>query len=119
MGPRTWFHRWMNRHNKSVRGAICLPPWAKRVRLFCERLEDRLVPAVSLQYGGPGQDALLGESSPGTDTIQISEFQFGFLKIDLGPIATFDAANSTPSATGLNYQTGSPGTSHFATLDIT
>src|SRR5262249_26613842 len=46
----------------------------------------------------------------------ISEPAPGLLDIDLGA-NTFDPT-STAAATGLTYETGAPGTSHSATLDI-
>jgi hypothetical protein len=104
-GNRTW-----NRQ--------CAGGRKKALRLLLETLEDRLAPAVFLNYEGPGTVAMVGESTPGTNNVQIFQFGDAPLRIDLGSTATFDPVNSTPSAIGLAYETGSPGTSHFAIIDI-
>ena len=83
-----------------------------------EHLEDRLVPAVQLTYGGPGTPLQLVENSSGsTPTVSLSDSFTPILTINLGA-NTFDGM-STHSAAGLTYQnTGSPGTSHTAAIDI-
>jgi hypothetical protein len=83
-----------------------------------EALEDRLVPAVQLTYGGPGSVLSLQERVSGaTPAVTISEPAPNQLKIDLGA-QTFHPT-STAQAPGLTYENaGSPGTSHFATLYI-
>src|SRR5262245_20269566 len=93
-------------------------PAARRTRLALEALEDRLAPAVQLTYGGPGTALGLQELVSGaTPAVSISEPAPNQLQIDLGA-QTFDPT-STAQAPGLTYENaGSPGTSHFATLDI-
>src|SRR5712692_600675 len=74
------------------RGARCSSSSEKRVLLLCEPLEDRLAPAVDafIQFGGIGHDATIGESKPGVrQSIEITEFQFGKLRANLGPTDTF------------------------------
>src|SRR5262245_62455795 len=89
-----------------------------RARLLLEALEDRLAPAVQLTYGGPGTVLDLKELVSGaTPSVTISEPATNQLRIDLGG-QTFDPT-STAQATGLLYEhRDSPGTSHFATLNI-
>jgi hypothetical protein len=77
--------------------------------------------SVALQWAGPGHALALVESSTGATTaLTISEPTAGvsLLKIDLGAGQVF-APTSTTSATGLTYQNaGSPGTSQYATINI-
>jgi hypothetical protein len=83
-----------------------------------EALEDRLAPSVLLLYGGPLIAAALSDATNGL--LNIVEARKGaneYLAISL-PSGTFDT-NSTQSALGLTWQVpGSPGTSTFATIDI-
>jgi hypothetical protein len=75
---------------------------------------------TSLAWTGPGNPLYLTESTPGaTATVLISEpsFDANLLKIDLGE-GNFFAGTSTAAATGLTYQSGSPTTSEWATIDI-
>jgi hypothetical protein len=89
----------------------------RRARPRLEALEDRLAPAVQLTYGGLGTVLGLRELVSGaTPAVTVSETTPGQLRIDLGA-NTFDAT-STAQATGLTYQNGAPGASHFATVDI-
>src|SRR5262249_18850601 len=93
------------------------PAARPRRRPLLEALEDRLVPAVQLTYGGPGTVLGLRELVSGdTPAVAVSEPTPGWLQIDLGA-KTFDAT-STAAAPGPTYETGAPGTSHVATLDI-
>ena len=90
----------------------------RRARPGHETLEDRLVPAVQLTYGGPGLTLALEDlTNGGTTQVSISEPAQNQLRIDLGS-STFDGS-STLQATGLSYENaGSPTTSHSATVDI-
>ena len=89
-----------------------------RTRPLVEALEGRLAPAVLLSYGGTGTVlGLLEQASGATPAVSISEPAPGQLEIYLGA-NTFDPT-STAAAPGLTYEiAGSPGTSHFADIDI-
>src|SRR5262245_66180821 len=89
-----------------------------RPRPRLEALDHRLAPAVQLLYGGPGSALSLHELLSGdTPAVTVSEPAPGQLQVDLGA-NTFDPA-STAQAPGLTYEiAGSPGASHYATLDI-
>ena len=57
-------------------------------RLRLERLEDRLAPAVHLEYGGTGTSLLLHEGAAQGGTVVVSEPTPGSLEIDLGGAST-------------------------------
>src|SRR5436309_1847934 len=92
--------------------------WPRPFRPTLEQLERRDTPALQLLYGGPGTALTLSEAgAAAADSVTVSEPAAGTLRIDLNG-ATFDAG-STAVATGLTYQnSGGPGTSTFATVDI-
>ena len=99
------------------RDALPIRKAPPRCRPALEALEGRLAPAVQLTYGGLGATLGLRELVSGaTPAVTISEPTPDLLRIDLG-LQTFDAT-STATATGLTYQNGTPGASHFATLDV-
>jgi hypothetical protein len=76
-------------------------------------------PSLVLSYGGPGTNLSLTENgSPATPNVTISESGPNLLKIDLGGGYSFDPSSALTAA-GLSYEhSGSPGTSHYATIDI-
>ncbi|WP_157369863.1 beta strand repeat-containing protein [Zavarzinella formosa] len=83
--------------------------------LRIEQLDDRITPALLLNYGGAGTALTVSEASAGTDNVTVTEPTAGTLKINLNG-AFFDAGSST---TGVTYENaGSPATSTFATIDI-
>ena len=101
------------RHENGKRTTLKL-----RRRPRIEALEDRLAPAVQLSYGGPGTVLGLQEIVAGkTAGVTIAETAPNQLEISLGT-DTFDST-STVTALGLTYEhSGSPATSHFATVNI-
>jgi len=96
------------------RGARCASSCEKRVLLLCEPLEDRLAPAVFMNYDQIGDVDIQGKGH-----IELKEYQFGqqtFLKIDVGRQG-FDSNSSQPVPGRLIYfPTGSPVGSNFALI---
>ncbi|MCY2986810.1 MAG: hypothetical protein NTY19_02965, partial [Planctomycetota bacterium] len=91
-----------------------------RRRLLLEQLEDRRLLAIDLKYEGPWSKLELSENATaGPDVVNVSNAAVpGLLRIDLGLTATFGGLSS-PTASGLHYQFGSPTTSHWADIDLT
>ncbi len=96
------------------RGTRCSSPREKRVLLLCEPLEDRLAPAVFMNYDQIGDVDIQGKGH-----IELKEYQFGqqtFLKIDVGRQG-FDSNSSQPVPGRLIYfPTGSPHGSNSALI---
>jgi sugar lactone lactonase YvrE len=110
--------RRLSMHRSSRDRKALMGKFRRRIRPSPEVLEDRLVAAVQLTYGGPGSILSLHDLVTGpTPNVTISEPTAGQLRIDLGS-NTFDGT-STTTATGLTYaNAGSPATSNYATVDI-
>src|SRR6185369_17468275 len=103
---KTWLPSWVRRISTTHQSARKRSRMKLRARPTCELLEDRIIPAVLLTYGGPGTALTLTETVPGTDIVSIYEDTANSLTIDLNG-THFDPASTWPGGL-LTYNGGTP-----------